>query len=102
MSFGVLPHSWTLTTDIREDASRKLILCSVDACREFPMVRSSIAVEEDFNWFLSVFGKNITPEHCRALHNNLASLDSVNKVVRLVSLVDSCKVCEGNLDHGSG
>jgi len=81
---------------------RKVILCFLDACHEFPTVRYSIAVQEDFNWLLSVFCKNVTPEHCHALRNNLASLDSVNKVVRLVSLVDSCKVCEGNLDHGSG
>ena len=109
-ALNALPPSWTLSTGSNE-AGMTIVLCCLDACHEPPTIRYSITVRQDFTWLLNVMGKTVVPNSCRALSttplrlsgvvdNALQELrfNSVHELVQLTLVVETCKVCEGNLD----
>ena len=95
LSLRALPHTWTLTSTTDEPC-RKLILCSLDASRDPPILRYSISIRDDFTWLVSVYGRTITHQSSCALTSVPEVLDSVDKVAHLLSTLDRCRVCEGN------
>lgn len=90
---------WTLTASTDEGKSQRIILCLHEADRESPVLRFSLIIRDDFTWVLSFTGQVIDSQSCRALSNAPRLLDCADTVVQFLSLVQHCKVCEGNMDE---
>ena len=92
-----LPKAWSLTTSSRKD-DEKIILYSLETSSLNPILRYSITIRECFTWYVSAFGCNISPQSCRVLCDTHDKLNTLSKVKKLMSVIDCCKVCEGNSD----
>lgn len=97
-TFDVLPSSWTVTISMDEEAGRKIFLCCLETGRETPIIKYSFTIRENFTWFLRVFANCVVPKFCCVLSNAPDVLDSIDKVMQIISIVEHCKICEGNSD----
>ena len=86
-----LPPQW-----IVQNAERKIIICQLDATVEPPMLRYSITVRENFTWLFTAFGNSISPQSCRMLAGLSDRLNSVKKVMQVISIIGKCRLCAGN------
>ena len=94
---STIGNSWRVTTGFDEEG-RKIVLYCLEMSRESPIIRSSITIRQNFTWQLSVFSIIITPRLCRALIGTPDCLDSVDKVIQMISLIEKCKIRQGNAD----
>ena len=77
---------------------QKIVLRFLDTGREPPVLRLSITIREDFCWTFSVFGQVVDPKLCHALSSTPCLLDCIDKVMQLMSLIEKCMVCVGNMN----
>ena len=91
-----LPPPWIAQAAGFEQADRRIILCQLDTTTLAPTLRHSITIRSNFTWLLSVHGKNISPQSCRVLAASPSLLNSVDRVVQLISLIEQSRICEGN------
>ena len=89
-----LPPTWTVA------CTEPLALCRlrVQLGGEKPHVDvgTSIIINTDLGWTLSVVNRQLTPSSCPLLTAFPPQLDSVSSVCTLLSLLDSVKLCTGS------
>jgi len=94
----MLPSTWSLSNGLKEERE-KIILYSLETSGPNPILRYSITIQECFSWNMSAFGFTVSPQLCRVLSTTPDKLDNVHMVKQFISVIDCCKVCEGNSDE---
>lgn len=93
------PLSWTLTAVFEEEYGEKLVICYIETPQQTPIIKYSITIRQDFSWFLGVFGNTLMPQSCPVLRYTPDTLDSVDRVLQFISVIESSKICRGNSEE---
>lgn len=88
-----LPPTWTLISEV------PLTLCKLRVQlggEPHVDVGACIIINNDLGWTLSVVNRPLTPTSCPVLAEIPTQLSSVSSVCRLLTLLDSVKLCTGS------
>lgn len=92
-----LPVYWIVDT-----AAIPITLCKLNTYREKLPPRTSVfitvSIDGNMKWDVSFIQTKLNPKNCFLFKELPATISSVSCISTIVSLVDSCTVCEGNPD----
>ena len=59
----------------------------------------TVSIDETLQWSVSICGRTVTPMNSLALSSIPSVLNSTSCVLRLLALLDSCRLCAGNSEE---